>query len=81
MTDKEVGELWRDAIIMNGTHYWAAQCEALIRELVKERAWKMAGVYYKGLPTDGEEKTCYKAALRDFGIDPEQFEHEKGGIR
>jgi hypothetical protein len=68
MKDHEVGELWqkiqtssaRFSSAMDG--YWCGQTEALIRKLVKERAWIK----------DGDNAT----ALKDFGIDPETWKEK-----
>lgn len=82
MEDRDVGKMW-DYFRNNG--FWLNNAPSdlkdvlnLIRKLVEERAWKLALIYYKSaLLDDKDQATCIKAALRDFGIDPETFKEGK----
>src|SRR5262245_44755965 len=69
MTDQEIGELWDDAKAFygqpSGEGYWQSKVIELIRVIVEERRRQ----HYPNIHgTDG-----YAEALRDFGIDPEDF--------
>jgi hypothetical protein len=74
MEDKEVGELWRT----REQHQRMTGCTCrtdLIRKLCEERA----AVYDNGdRSNDDQHKSCVERALRDFGIDPEEFKKGKG---
>ena len=69
MTDKEVGELWRD----NGEghdHWWFdLQITALIRKLVEQKTEAWLGVDADHMTYE----TALAEALRDYGIDPETW--------
>jgi len=69
MTDKEVGELWGEAVrIQDSKSYiyeWVKDVLALIRKLVEERARRWPRVEEITL-----DEPQINRALRDFGIDP-----------
>jgi hypothetical protein len=68
MTDKEVGELWREVTTRNIDQWPYQKFVALIRKLVEERA-KWLG----WLPNDVDRSDALASALRDFGIDPDSW--------
>ena len=77
MTDKEVGKLWKAVLQDCGK---LDDCDnhgsivALIRKLVEDRAWQIASIYYRTSEVDDVAKqSCIAAALRDFGISPEEW--------
>lgn len=65
MSDKEVGELWR-----YGDPRSHETIKALILKLVKERA---AQYWYAGRTCAEDESLHVRQALRDFGIEPEDW--------
>lgn len=79
MTDKEVGELWRsaNAAIDNGhSALWAKAVIDLIHNLVEEREafYEVSvAVAKSGHTRETLDRWKRTNALRDFGIDPEDF--------
>jgi hypothetical protein len=64
LTDKEVGELWREWSVVENDDAWPEAkpiCD-LIRKLVKERAYRYE---CEGFLTQGE-----RMSIESFGIDP-----------
>ena len=78
MDDKHIGELWEwvsEISPNDGTvHNW--EVRDLIRKLVEERARR----YSTGLDWAGDWPTQIPSVLRDFGIDPETWEHQRGSM-
>ena len=74
MTDKEVGELWRDS--NDNISGWPGLCRELIRKLVEERTKKNRVIcrfadHNNYCPHDD---SCHeREAVRDFGIPPETW--------
>jgi hypothetical protein len=76
MTDKEVGELWRN--IHDMKHWSFDTTKQLIRKLVEERAhhiYDRAGESYT-MSQGPQYEYCLMAALRDFGIDPKDYPND-----
>ena len=69
LTDKEIGELWREYQPRAGTDPDAALVVRLIRKLVREIAWN---VPY------GSERERLSHALRQFGMDAENWQRWRG---
>lgn len=73
MTDREVGELWRQAHneINENTPVplspWVENSIQLIRKLVEERARHYVTTYRK------RDEVTQEFACGDFGIDPKEF--------
>ena len=66
MTDKEVGELWRESMRHSPDCVFTAKVADLIRKLVEERA-KWYGWQSSGLDK-ADSASALDAAIRDFGI-------------
>jgi len=73
MSDDEVGELWKRHD-EPAHEFSCAEVRSLIRKLVEERAWQLAAKYYRQTDIDESDiAQLIHAALRDFGIPPEEW--------
>ena len=68
ISDKEVGQLWKDCQANNLNIFWQSAVLDLIRKLVEVRAKNYS---YR------RDEDCRKRALKDFGIPEYEYENDK----
>ncbi len=75
MTDKEVGELWKETYNRDQLHgaYFIARILDVIRKLVEERSEDCKWNVQNRREKRHEGDYWIKQALRDFGIDPKEY--------